>query len=96
MGAIAGGIAGGVAAISVLAVTLLFYFRRRRSKATSAPFIIDDSVSNPRMDQAQWSMSGQETVTSLPGTSASMMKHYVHVSIPPAPLVCAHVFSLFF
>jgi hypothetical protein len=91
VGAIAGGTAGVIAALSILVAALLFYLRRRRSQVTPASFAVDDSVSNPHMGQA---MSGQETpATSLPEKSSSP-KPYVHVSISPVPLVYAHVFLL--
>ena len=92
VGAIAGGIVGGIAAVSIVAAALFFYRRRSMVAPTASA---GDGVFDPHMDQVQWPISSQETSTTLPGTSTSPMKTYVHVFAPPVPRVCTHVLSPF-
>ena len=78
-GAIAGGIVGSIAAISIFVAALFLYRRRRRSLATSE----GDGVFIVHMDQIQVPKSGQETVASyLPETTTPLMKPYVRVFVP--------------
>ena len=98
-GAIAGGTVAGIAAISIVVVTLFFYRQRRRSLAQSAPAAGDGQTGAyyQHVDQVpSRPMSGQGTVTSsLPGTSTSILRAYVR-SLSPAPCLqlrlSAHLF----
>jgi hypothetical protein len=96
-GAIVGGVAGGIAAISIVIAALLFYLRQRHPPAPSAPSASDGHPGgfNPFMDQVPRPMSGQGTVTSsLPETTTSLLRPYVCVFVASAPLMCTHVFHL--
>ena len=93
IGAIAGGTVAGVAAISIVVVALFFYRQRRRSLAQSTLSAGDGQASAyyQHMNQVPTRpMSGQETVTSsLPGTSASLLRTYVCARAPtPVAPVC--------
>jgi hypothetical protein len=65
-----GGIVGGIAAISIL-VAALFFFRRRPMVASAG-----DGVSDPNAQSPQWSMFGQETATTSPQTSTSLISGF--------------------
>ena len=97
-GAIAGGVVGGIGAISILIAALFFYRRRGRGHqpAPATPSAIDERPSgfNLLMDQVLRSMSGPGTIaSSLPDTN-SIPTPYVFVFVVPASLLCAHVFYL--
>ena len=94
---IAGGVAGSIAAISVVIAALLFYWRRRHPPAPSAPPASDGQPSgfNSPMDQVPQPMLDPGTVVlPLPDTTTSMLRPYVCVFVAPASLMCAHVFCL--
>ena len=94
-GAIAGGVAGSIAALSIVIAALLFYLRRRHSPAPSAPSANNGQPGgfNPLMDQVPRPMSGQGTIaSSVPETTTSLLRVYVCVFAAPAPHICAHEF----
>ncbi|KAI9436123.1 hypothetical protein F5148DRAFT_25456 [Russula earlei] len=76
-GAIAGGVVGGIAAISIAALAMFFYFRRRGTHEPSSTTAVGNS-SQPYMGQIQPSLADEETVvpSSLPGTPVTPMKLY--------------------
>jgi len=92
-GAIAGGVIGGIAAISILVAALLFYLRRRRRPLE--PIVVFEGDGSQYMNQVQPPMSDQGAlVETLPATMAPLKPYvYVFVSLPVA-IMCAHVFSL--
>jgi len=74
-GIIAGGITGGIAAISIL-VAALFFYRRQRQLASSAASI-GDGAFNHDINKFLLPMFGQGTVISpFPEATASLMKPY--------------------
>ena len=91
-GAIAGGVVGGLAAISIAIAALLYYLRGRQTPTPPAPTAIDERPSgfNSLMDQVPRSMSGHGTISSDP----SMPRFYVCVFVAQAPLMCVNVFCL--
>ena len=91
-GAIAGGTVGGIAAISIVAVALVFYWQRRRSLAQSAPSTGDGQAGAYDPQVSPRPLSGHETVTSsLPSPSTSQMRHYVRSRAPIRTSNCACV-----
>jgi hypothetical protein len=90
-GAIAGGIIGGIAAISIVVTALLFYLRQRHS---SSPVVVFEGDGARHMDQAQFPMSDQGVLAeTLPETTAPR-KPYVYVFVPPKyDYVYSRVFS---
>jgi hypothetical protein len=93
VGAIAGGVVGGIAVVSVLVAAIFFFLRRRRSRASSAASA-DDVALNPHMGQVQRPVSDDGTVTaSFPETTA-LMKPYVRVFGPPSPDCVCSLFVL--
>ena len=81
VGAIVGGVVGGIAAISILAAGLFLYRRRRRLRPASA----GGGVFSSQMDEIQRPMSGQEPFgSSLPEITNPLMKPYVRVFVPPS------------
>ena len=98
-GAIAGSTVGGIAAMSIVAVALFFYWKRQRSLAQSAPFMVDGQAGeyNPQVIQvSSQPMSGQETVTlSFPRASTSLLRPHVrsHTPTPSQLSLGSHAFS---
>jgi len=79
-GAIAGGVIGGIVAISSLVAALLFYLRRRRLQT---PVVVFEGDVTRHMDQVQVLTSEQGTVAeTLPETMAPL-KLYVYGFVPP-------------
>ncbi len=90
--AIAGGVIGGIAIISILVAVLFFYRRRRRSLAQS-PVFDGDIALGSHVDQVSRSISTQGTVSScFPETPISQMRPYVRILDPPpiSASVCSH------
>ena len=85
-GAIAGGVVGGVAAISIAVAVIFFYLRRRRLRAMSAAAPSIGASKSP-MDEINQPLTeeGTNTGSSLPGTPGAPMRLYVRVSIPNPP-----------
>ena len=101
VGAIAGGVAGSIAAISFVIAVLLFYLRRQLPPAPSAWSASNRQPSgfNSLMDQVPRSVSesGQGTfVSSLPETTSSMLGHYVCDFMAPALLMFVDAFCLYY
>ena len=88
MGAIIGGVIGGIVAISILVAALLFYRRRRRSLVPS-PVFEGDIAFDPNMDQVSQSTSSQGTVSlGFPETPTSLLRPYVHIFIFSSSFAC--------
>ena len=89
-GAIAGGTACGIVAISIVIVLFFYFQRRRRSRAQYAPptGYGQAGAYNPQVSSRP--VLGQETaLSSLPGASTSLTRHYVRpLSLPPVALMC--------
>ena len=102
-GAIAGGVVGGIGAISILIAALFFgrrFYRQRgwgRQPTPPTPSAIDERPSgfNSLMDQVPRSMSGPGTIASSLPDMASIQRPYVCVFVAPASLLCVHVFCLY-
>ena len=95
-GAIVGGVAGGIAAISIVIAALLFYLRLRQRHPPAPPAgDMRSSGFDPLMDQVPRPMSGQGTIaSSLPETTTSLPRPYVCAFVAPAPLMCTHMFYI--
>jgi hypothetical protein len=95
-GAIAGGILGTIAAVSIIVAASLYFRRRRRSLASSAADAGDGALNLP-MGQSQRPMSGQGVIaSSFPRTATSPMTPYVSVFVlPSSACVCSCVFLFF-
>jgi hypothetical protein len=95
-GAIVGGVAGGIAAISIVIAALLFYLRLQRRHPPAPPAgNMQPSEYNPFMDQVPRPLSGQGTVaSSLPETTTSLPRPYVCVFVTPALLMYTHMFYI--
>ncbi len=101
-GAIAGGVAGSIASISILIAALLFYLRRRRPAAPPTPSAPSSSSTtdgqpggfSPNISQVSpRSVSGRETVaSSVPETTTSLLRPYVRVF---GPRLCSCVIICF-
>jgi hypothetical protein len=93
VGAIAGGVVGGVAAVSIAAVALFFFLRRQHPKAPSSTYGVG-GMPQPQMDEYRQPMSDDGTGTyvapSAPGTPVTPMKLYVRIFVPSSDL-CSHV-----
>lgn len=81
-GAIVGGVVGGVAAISI-AVAVIFYLRRRRSRApsaaspgVSAPQPAPDEIQQPLTEEGMNAGSSLPGTSSMPGTPGAPMRLY--------------------
>lgn len=85
MGAIAGGVVGGVAAISIAVVAVFFFLRRQRSKAPPSTYAVG-GVPQPQMDEYRQPLSddgtGAYVPSSAPGTPVTSMKLYVRIFVP--------------
>jgi hypothetical protein len=83
-GAIAGGVVGGVAAISLLVAGLFFYRRRRSLLASSVSVSPGDGSSNAfsPMDQVPQPVSDHGALASSFPDATSLMKPYVRVFVP--------------
>jgi len=79
VGAIAGGVVGGVAAISIAVVAVFFFLRRQRAKAPSSTYAVG-GMPQPQMDEYRQPLSDDGTGTyippSTPGTPVTSMKLY--------------------
>ena len=81
-GAIAGGVVGGIAAISIAAAALFFFLRRRqRQQAPQAATFVVDGPSLPHMDESRRPLSDDMSFvpTSVPETPSTPMRLYVRV-----------------
>ena len=95
-GAIAGGVVGGLAVISIT-VAAVFLYLRRRSRAPSAVFDID--TSQPLMDDTRWprDTGADLQLASLSGSPATMrFNRDVRILALRVALVCPHVSSFHF
>ena len=95
-GAIAGGVVGGIAAISLIVAGLFFYRRRRRLLASSAvPVSPGGGSSNAfsPMDQVPLPISDHGTLASSIPDTTSPMRTYVRVFVPPSSTcMCSMMF----
>jgi len=84
-GAIAGGVIGGIAFISIAALAVFYFLRRQRRKTPSVTYPVD-GVPQPQMEEFQQPLSDDGTGTyvppSAPGTPVTPMKLYVCVFVP--------------
>jgi hypothetical protein len=79
-GAIAGGVVGGIAAISIAAAALFFFLRRRQhQQAPQAATFVVDGPSLPHMDESRRPLSDNISFvpTSVPETPSTSMRLYV-------------------
>jgi len=86
-GAVAGGIIGGIAAISILVAALLFYLRRRRSLT---PTVVFEGDGARHMDQVQLPISDQGILAETLPETMPPLTPYVNVFVP---LNCDYVSS---
>lgn len=75
-GAIAGGIIGSIAVISILVAGFLFYLRRRRSLA---PTVVFEGDGAPHVDQVQFPMSDQGVAAETFPETMAPPKPYIYV-----------------
>jgi len=78
VGAIAGGVVGGVAAISIAAAAIFFYLRRQHPKAPPASYITD-VASQPPMDEVRQPLSQEGAFPPTSSSPGSPMRLYVRV-----------------
>jgi hypothetical protein len=89
-GAIASGVVGGIAAISIT-VAAGFLYLRLRSRAPSTEFA-GTGASQPHMDDASRSLSDGGTVAPSPSSGSPVtMRFYVRILAPCVAPVCPHV-----
>ena len=105
-GAIVGGVVGGVAVISIAAVAIGFFLRRRRPETGPAVTQPAFGAPQPHMDEIQQPLTMDDSYTassipgtigsSIPGTPGAPMRIYVRVSysVTRCASSCAHRIQL--
>jgi hypothetical protein len=89
--AIAGGVVGGIAVITICVVAVVFFLRRRHSQPSSATSA-GNGASNSHKDQVLRPFLDRRTVTAPLREKTSLMKTYVCVSLLPVPCVYSLLF----
>ena len=84
MATIAGGVAGGIAAVAIAGVAVFFFLRRRRqrSQASSTPLTAEQQMEQVQ-DPPPPSDDGKFAPPSAPETPLAPMRLYVRVFVPP-------------
>ena len=99
MGAIVGGVIGGIAAVVMAGLAIFIWRRRKRRQAQSAALAVHNGVQQPSMGEDR--STGSDTGTPLqPLTSGTTtnMKLYVRVYVSTGTMACTcshfHAFGL--